>query len=142
MALVSLVYVSVAAQPMSDDELRDILAVSRENNGKLGITGMLLYRDRFFIQALEGEQAAVDELFDKIAADERHENVLKVYETPIEARSFGEWRMGFNKMDDITDEDLPGFMDFMADLSDLEFFTGTPSRATTLLDAFKHRVYF
>lgn len=49
MGLVSLVYISLVKKNMMDDELRDILQASRQNNAEKNITGMLLYRDGMFI---------------------------------------------------------------------------------------------
>jgi hypothetical protein len=40
---------------MSDKHLEAMLKKARNKNEKSAITGMLLYRDGFFIQALEGE---------------------------------------------------------------------------------------
>ncbi|MEL6406516.1 MAG: BLUF domain-containing protein, partial [Chloroflexota bacterium] len=62
MALNVIVYVSYASHTMSESELVEILDTARENNQRLNVTGMLLYRDGFFIQALEGEQAVIEPL--------------------------------------------------------------------------------
>jgi hypothetical protein len=141
MALVSLVYVSFASHPLSDDDLRNILAKAREKNKKLDITGMLLYRDGFFIQALEGEKEAVDALFEVISRDERHRNVLLVYETEIEERTFQTWAMGFNPLNSLTAEE-EGFFDFLNGTPTADIFTEKPSRAKALLEHFKNRTYF
>ncbi len=61
----SLTYVSSAVRPFAEDELADLLAVSRQNNARLGITGMLLYKDGNFMQVLEGEEAEVRTLYEK-----------------------------------------------------------------------------
>lgn len=142
MGLIALVYVSVASRPLSDDDLKAILATSRENNKMLGITGMLLYRDDFFIQALEGEEDVVVPLYDKIAKDERHTNVLLVYKTNIDGRSFPSWSMGFNKISDAAVSQMSGFNDFLLDKHDMTYFTEQPSRASRLLETFKDRTYF
>lgn len=141
MPLVSLVYVSVASRAMTDDDLRNILAKAREKNARLNITGMLLYRDGFFIQVLEGEQAQVDELFAVIAADERHRNVLKIEEHPIEQRTFGQWTMGFNPMNNLSAEDLEGFTDYLQ-RQDANYFSKHSDRIYHLLDRFKDRTFF
>ncbi|MCS6836309.1 MAG: BLUF domain-containing protein [Anaerolineae bacterium] len=141
MALVSLIYVSMAVRPMTDDDLRDILRKAREKNARLNITGMLLYRDGFFLQILEGEQAQVDELFAVIVADERHKNVLKVEEHPITERTFGQWTMGFNPMDDLSDEDMAGFTDYL-ERQDVSYFDNHPDRMYHLLERFKDRTFF
>ncbi|MBK8024200.1 MAG: BLUF domain-containing protein [Chloroflexi bacterium] len=142
MSLFSLVYVSFASHDLTDDELKDILVVARDTNKPLEITGMLLYRDRFFIQALEGDEAAVRGLYEKIAKDPRHINVLTVYTGPIEARRFPDWTMGFNKIADATVEQLPGFTDFLNRPGDGAFFTENPDRAVMLLELFKNESFY
>ena len=54
-----LVYLSTANSHFSKAELTSLLQLSRSNNQRLGITGMLLYKDDNFIQILEGEKATV-----------------------------------------------------------------------------------
>ena len=49
-----LIYVSSAIKLMHDDELLLLLEKARENNSRLGITGMLLYKEGNFMQMLEG----------------------------------------------------------------------------------------
>jgi len=63
--MIQISYISKATQSMSEDDLEEILRISRENNGRLGITGMLLYGNNTFVQILEGEEKAVNELIDK-----------------------------------------------------------------------------
>lgn len=142
MSLIALVYVSVASYPMSDDELKEILAVARRNNSERNVTGMLLYRDEYFIQALEGEEADVNAIYDKICQDKRHRNIITVYKNPIVARSFDNWSMGFNHIRDINPNELPGFTDFLNKPFDPVFLTGQPSRAKNLLEHFKDRTFF
>lgn len=141
MALISLVYVSFETHPMTDTDLKDILQVARATNNTLGITGMLLYRDGFFIQALEGDEAQVVPLFEKIATDARHRNVLMVYKNAIVARNFGDWLMGFNKISDDDVRGLAGFIDII-DKPNAEDFAQFPDRAHHLLEHFKNRTYF
>ena len=143
MPLVSLVYVSFAVHDMSDAELKDILEVSRRNNKYKRITGMLLYRDGFFLQALEGEKAIVDALYDKIAQDPRHRSVLKVYEDVVDHRTFGDWSMGFNKLDDETIAGVPGFTYYLdKPQANPDFLVDKPNRAVRLIQNFKNKTYF
>lgn len=142
MGLISLVYVSVESYPMTDADLKAILETARDFNSKNGISGMLLYRDGFFIQALEGEESVVMALYERIRQDDRHKNVLLVYKNDIRARSFQQWSMGFNKIGDDIADSLPGFNRFLEDKADMAFFTSQPSRATHLLELFKDRIYF
>lgn len=142
MGMISLTYVSLAAHPMSDDELKDILSVARQNNEQLGVTGMLLYRDGFFIQALEGEEKVVKDLYESIRQDPRHHHVVTVDVHPITERVFVGWHMGFNK---ITDHAIEGLDDAYTDFlnnPNAAYFTDKPDRAKTLLYSFRNQIYF
>lgn len=143
MGLISLVYVSFASHDMTDDELKDILKVARQTNETLNITGMLLYRGRFFIQALEGEAEAVNELYEKIKKDARHVNVTLVDTHPITERAFVGWHMGFNKLKDTAPAGLgdDGYTDFLIHPTS-QFFTDKPDRAKILLNSFRDQIYF
>ncbi|MCF7988556.1 MAG: BLUF domain-containing protein [Methylovulum sp.] len=141
MSLYCLVYVSLANQEMSDEHLKSLLSKAREKNEKLAITGMLLYRDGFFMQALEGDKEKIEALFDTIAQDTRHRDVLLVYKKPIKERGFEQWTMGFNKLDSHSFEGLDGFSDFMQQPT-LAFFKHRASEAEALLNQFKHQIFF
>jgi hypothetical protein len=142
MSLISLVYVSFASYDLTDEQLKDILQESRENNRTKNITGMLLYRNHCFIQALEGEEDEVKRLYQKIQSDPRHENIVLVHTGPIESRTFPGWSMGFNKISDQDAANLPGFTAFLNDPRDVSYFTDHPDRATRLLNSFKNRIYW
>ena len=97
--MLQLLYVSGATRPMSDADLEDILAVSRANNQRDGVTGMLLWADGVFIQILEGEPDTVRSLVSRIEGDARHRNFMVVLEQQADQRTFSEWSMGFKKLD-------------------------------------------
>jgi len=92
-----LVYVSASAWAMSFDDLNAILDASRDNNRKLGVTGMLLHMDNGFLQVLEGPKEAVLEIYESIACDPRHTGVRILLERETDERLFEEWTMGFDK---------------------------------------------
>ena len=54
--LVQMVYASRPVQPFSSAALNAILATARKNNPAHGITGMLIYDHRYFLQAVEGDR--------------------------------------------------------------------------------------
>ena len=54
-SLYCLVFTSVATRKIIDEDLKRLLAKSRQNNLALNITGMLLYLDPYFMQILEGD---------------------------------------------------------------------------------------
>jgi hypothetical protein len=70
-----LLYVSNTSRDVADSVLDDILASSRKNNLKAGITGVLLYIDGGFMKVLEGERRAVTETYARICKDQRHWNM-------------------------------------------------------------------
>ncbi len=137
MSLISLTYISVATRPMTSEDLKDILEVSRRNNAQKFITGMLLFRNGYFIQALEGEEAVVMALYDKIAKDERHRNVLTVHKETIDKRSFGSWSMGFHNLDDEDTDKLQAYTDFLDQPFDVDLIKNSGNRTLALLELFK-----
>ena len=92
--LVRLMYASRSAQPVDHDTLLAILRQSKGNNPALGITGLLCCSDGIFIQALEGGRSAVNRLYNRIAADPRHNDVLLLSYEEIGERRFAGWAMG------------------------------------------------
>ncbi len=143
MELFSLVYVSFASHLMTDKDLEEILVVARKTNEKLHISGMLLYRNRFFIQAIEGKQNDVMALYEKIRNDPRHNNVITVDTLSITKRAFIGWHMGFNKLSDTAPDGIEddGYTDFL-DNPTTEYFTAQPDRAKILLNSFRDQIYF
>jgi hypothetical protein len=80
---------------MEQAELAALLAQSREKNSKINVTGILMYADGTFIQALEGEQKDVDDLYEVIQRDIRHKNVIEIVSGYEEKRTFPDWLMAF-----------------------------------------------
>lgn len=139
MGLISLVYISFASKDMSEAELTEILQKARENNQKLDVTGMLLYRKGFFIQALEGEETTVMPLYDKIKQDKRHRSVLQILKSTVKNRNFEDWSMGFQYIENKDLASLEGFSNFLEKPFTGNFFKDNPSSAHTLLHSFKER---
>ncbi|GAA6140191.1 BLUF domain-containing protein [Hydrogenophaga sp. 5NK40-0174] len=92
--LVRLLYVSRAAEAHSSNAIDGILEVSRAHNLHNGITGVLCYGGGIFLQAIEGGRSAVNNLYNHIAADERHQDVVLLHYEEISERRFGGWTMG------------------------------------------------
>lgn len=76
-----------------DIEIGRILSKSKRNNPKRNIGGVLYYGDGHFFQVLEGEEAHVRSLYDRISKDDRHTNVRIIYQEPINETMFGDWSM-------------------------------------------------
>ena len=131
-----LVYVSSAVELFSGEDLVALLAKSRANNERSGLTGMLLYKDGNFMQALEGEEAAVKETHARIARDPRHRGILTLIQGPQEGRQFPDWSMGFRRIGDDERLAVPGFSDFLQDRRGNPFPTD-PTSCQKLLLSFK-----
>jgi hypothetical protein len=135
--LYSLIYVSIASAELREQELLDLLKVSRENNVLDDITGMLLYKDGRFMQLLEGPETAVCATYARIARDLRHRDPTILLESDTEERDFIDWSMGFKALDQETARATPGFSRFLdAEFSVFEF-ASDPSRAHQLLRVFR-----
>ena len=139
--MLAMAYLSSASVPYSDEDLADLLLHSRANNGRLGLTGMLLYRDGQFLQVLEGPDEVVRERYDVIAADARHRDVHKLMESQVTERQFPEWTMGFRVMTNAVMEDIPGYEDFFGSRPARLGATQKASRARLLLEWFRHHSF-
>jgi len=129
-----LAYSSAATRPFSSKDIADLLAVSRKNNERHGITGMLLYIDESFFQILEGPEQVLHTLYDTITRDNRHTSVAKLIEEPIERRTFSDWSMGYAKATRVELSTIPGLNDFFSRGS--SFNKLELGRAKILLKAF------
>ena len=92
--LVRLMYASRAAPAVDQEELLAILKKSKANNPKSGVTGALCFSEGIFLQVLEGGRNAVSQLYNRIASDSRHRDVVLLNYDEIEERRFAGWSMG------------------------------------------------
>ena len=76
-------------------QINDILSISQQHNQEAGVTGVMVFNNGVFGQVLEGPMEEVEEIFDRIQADERHHDVTILQAKSIEARSFAHWSMGY-----------------------------------------------
>ena len=100
MALHEIVYMSLACDAMAPEQLATLMDRSRASNLAAGVTGMMIYHEREFMQLLEGERSVIEALFDKISDDPRHQQVYRLWHAPIATRNFHDWTMGFVSVDD------------------------------------------
>jgi hypothetical protein len=107
------VYCSKATKPFSEADLLELLTRCRENNAKVGLTGILLYKDGNFMQALEGPELAIRALLGKIHEDSRHRDVVKMLEGRTDERQFPYWYMGFQNLNSTDIKNMPGYTEFL-----------------------------
>lgn len=136
-AMYRLVYVSAATQLFSKAELLELLKGARNKNQRLGISGMLLYKDGEFLQLLEGERSAVKALFAQIKQDPRHDGTIVVDEEDTAERLFQDWAMGFRDLNDPEVQQTPGYSQYMNTPLVAEQLAKHPSAALQLLEMFK-----
>ena len=92
--LVRLMYASRAVPGIDQDELIAILRKSKANNPAIGVTGVLCFSEGIFLQALEGGRSAVNQLYNRIVSDPRHQQVELLCYEEIGERRFSGWSMG------------------------------------------------
>lgn len=133
--LIHCVYASAGCRDFETQELAELLEAARENNAKLGLTGMLLYAEGSFFQVLEGEVDVVDALYAKIERDKRHAHVTLIIREPLPKRHFDAWTMGFYKVSREELAGISGVNDFFG--RDRGVVSVEAGRAEKLLAAFR-----
>jgi len=131
------VYTSRATASFRASDLDSILRASRRNNPALGVTGMLLFMNGEFMQALEGPDDNVRELYAKLQRDPRHTDCRMLREGPIEAREFPDWSMGFHDLTDAGAARPAGVNDFLDRPFTSAFYAENRSAARRLLSLFR-----
>jgi CBS domain-containing protein len=110
---------------------------SRENNRQRGITGMLLFDRRNYLQLLEGVTDPVLSLFAVIKQDCRHAGIVKILQQPIVDRDFPDCAMEFRDLSPVGRDYPAGFGEFLEEHFDLG--TLQPTGAAQLFGLFKKR---
>ncbi len=110
-------YISTAPS-LSRDEVNAILESSARNNPANGITGLLLYNGRNFLQLLEGEEGELVSLMVKIEHDPRHTGISMLDRMTVSKRACPDWAMrrillaeSVEKRRELLDADLPKGLD-------------------------------
>lgn len=133
----SIVYVSTATLGLNPEELGELLDVSRRNNQRDGITGMLLYVEGNFMQAIEGARDRMGDLYQRLERDPRHHGVTKLVDEPLAHRQFAQWSMAFRQVTLASVRAMEGFSDFLERGFDTEAMRAWPDKAHKLLLTFR-----
>lgn len=118
----------------------ELLNGSVQRNTQAGITGLLLYQSGAFMQALEGELAAVTRLFGKISHDPRHHHVIRLIHGPIPERHFPNSAMAFRDLNSAELRILPGYSEFLNTPLNGELYAKDVSKCQRLLLLFKQNI--
>ena len=134
-----LIYLSSATHLFSPAELQALLEQARVKNARLGITGILLYREGNFLQLLEGETSVVESLYQTILRDARHQGCIRLLDGVIAERAFPEWSMAYRDLSQ-SEANLPGFNQFLNTPLTQTEFAHKPNEVRTLLNLFKQNL--
>lgn len=107
-----ILYISTAAGKVVANDADEILAISRRNNTSEGLTGLLYFDGKRFLQALEGEPAAVARALTRIEGDTRHRAIVILSDRTVDEREFGTWSMAYRA----AGTDADGFIARVTDL--------------------------
>lgn len=135
--MIRVTYISQEASPLSADALLGLLSQCHQNNVAKGLTGMLLFGNGTFLQSLEGEQAVVDSLMQKIAQDPRHTAMKVLRQDTISERQYADWSMGFERVTEKTLAEIPGLRDLGLRNFNVEYLGTRNEVVETLLE--RHR---
>jgi hypothetical protein len=91
--LIQLIYASRAVGPQTTAMTSSILATAQAHNKSHGITGVLCQGQGCFLQLLEGEEGAVNQLYSRILNDKRHQEIAVLDKAEITQRRFPNWSM-------------------------------------------------
>lgn len=69
------------------------MSAARRNNPRDAITGALICRRDIYLQLIEGPAPAIDALYARILADDRHANVELLLTEGLGERMFPAWAM-------------------------------------------------
>ena len=139
--MIQVSYISSATQPMSTQELLELLQQCRKNNAGNGVTGMLLYGNATFLQVLEGEERIIDSLVEKIRTDARHTRLQILHRKTIERRQYSDWSMGFKRVSNRELQHVEGLRDFDEKNFNPEYLVQHSALVQSLMDHFRDRQF-
>ena len=113
--LFQIVYSSTASKRIAPEEIRAILETARAYNPSKGVTGLLLHDGLHFFQVLKGPKDAVESLYDAIAKDRRHANVVRILAQSIPERNFADWSMAYSEASPEELREIDGLSDHFRD---------------------------
>lgn len=95
MALLQLVYRSLADPNLTQADVLNILRRSQVKNHQEQISGLLIFRNGQFLQLIEGPPLAVHALLKTIQEDQRHREIEVLYESFVDEPTMPTWAMGY-----------------------------------------------
>lgn len=90
-----IIYCSRVTPDLGVNGVYAILAQCDELNERSSVGGILLFDNRFFLQAIEGAVDVVDGTIARISHDTRHHGMKVVSESVHKTRRWSTWRMSY-----------------------------------------------
>ena len=89
------------------------------------------------MQVLEGDEASVRGLFEKISRDSRHKMVSIIHQGNLDERQFPDWSNGFHELNSPEVQSVPGYSEFLNKSLTGDEFTSNPTICQKLPLMFK-----
>ncbi|MCG7755463.1 MAG: BLUF domain-containing protein [Nitrosomonas sp.] len=70
------------------------------------MTGALMFNREYFAQVFEGVHDQIQETFERIQCDPRHDDVVVLDFEPVDARRFSRWSMGYIGCDTLASKEF------------------------------------
>ncbi|MCL7762852.1 BLUF domain-containing protein [Polaribacter sp. Z014] len=115
MKLRRIVYSSKASIKFNKRDLLDLLHDSRAYNTIDNISGVLIHKDGYFLQILEGEPKDLNNLLSRLQKDSRHSEFKIIDDRFVSKRMFLNWAMGCADFDDPSLSMIPGVLSGLND---------------------------
>lgn len=126
-------YVSRSCIPAEDhaEEVRRIVADAIDWNQSMSITGAMLDTGEHFAQLVEGPQAGLIELRNKLEIDPRHRALVRFEWGPVRSRRFDEWALAYSGVSSF-------FARYLRRMHEGAIGTGDAERLVTMMRQFAY----
>ncbi|MFN2261729.1 MAG: BLUF domain-containing protein [Psychroflexus sp.] len=102
---------SSQTQVMTKQNIEDFLFKIREKNKRIAITGILLLIQGKFVQYIEGPAEEIDEIYNIIKTDSRHNSMILLDSGSLDERQFKNWSMAYKEVEDKQIKEIIGHQD-------------------------------
>jgi len=103
----SWLYVSRATRTLNAcHDVKQIVAVSRQRNASLSLTGALIFSGSHFAQYLEGPATSLEAVASSICNDDRHVRIATLVCRTHSTRRFAEWSLAYAGPSRFVDQEI------------------------------------
>jgi dolichyl-phosphate-mannose--protein O-mannosyl transferase len=89
----TVLYISEALHKFTAQELKELSFSTTLKNKSKEISGYLYYKDKHFLQYVEGDEQYINELINTIKTDPKHRFIMAIEENSLDDRRFPDWGM-------------------------------------------------